>query len=70
MQLPRINPVGVIEYPDGYVLRARRLPISLRVVALAILASFVAVTTVTTVFSLGRFCLTSQASAASPFQGP
>ncbi len=63
MEIPRVNPVGVVEVPKGYVTRARRLPAGLRLAAAAILIAFVMVSTATTVASLGRYCLTSQASS-------
>ena len=65
MELPRVNPVGCTEIPAGF--RARRRPYSLaaRVVATAILAVFALVATVTTVVSLGSYCLTSDGSNIS-----
>lgn len=66
MQIPRVNPVGVVEVPEGYVLRPRRLPLPLRVMAAAVLLAFALVGTATTVATLGRYCLTSQAASAPP----
>jgi len=68
MEAPRVNPVGVVETPNGYSRTPRRLPRPLRIAAAALLLTFAVVVTATTVRSLGRYCLTSQASAASPLQ--
>lgn len=64
--VPRIDAVGVLEVPEGYRTEPRRLPRALRVVAAAVLLCFVVVGTATTVASLGRFCLTSQAGPVAP----
>ncbi|NNL65914.1 MAG: hypothetical protein HKP30_06715 [Myxococcales bacterium] len=66
MEIPRVDPVGIVEVPDGYVLRRRRLPLPLRVMAAAVLVAFATVGTVTTVATLGRYCLTSQAASIPP----
>ena len=68
VQPPRVNPVGVVETPAGYTRTPRQLPGPLRIAAAALLLAFGVVGTATTVQSLGRYCLTSQASAASPLQ--
>ena len=69
MELPRVNPIGIIESPDSYEVSSRELPIALRLVAAAILIAFTAVGTITTVVSLGAYCLTSHAGTPSPLQG-
>ena len=69
MELPRVNPIGIIESPDSYEVSPRELPIALRLVAAAILITFTAVGTITTVVSLGAYCLTSHAGTPSPLQG-
>jgi hypothetical protein len=66
MELPRVNPIGIIESPDSYEVLPRKLPIALRLVAAAILIAFTAVGTITTVVSLGAYCLTSHAGTPSP----
>lgn len=59
MKLPRVNPVGVVEHPDGYTPTARVYPRGVRLGAAVVLAAFVTVSLATTVFSLGAYCLTS-----------
>ncbi len=63
MQAPRVNPVGLVEHPQGYVSRPRGYPVGLRWVAALLLGSFLSVGVVTTVYSLARFCLTSHAGS-------
>jgi len=65
MELPRVNPVGLTEIPPGFQVRRRRYSLIARVVATAVLALFILVATVTTVVSLGSYCLTSDGSNAS-----
>jgi len=65
MELPRVNPVGLMEVPPGFQARRRRYSLMARVVATAVLALFALVATVTTVVSLGSYCLTSDGSNAS-----
>jgi hypothetical protein len=67
MEIPRVDPVGVVHEPEGWVRRSRALPRGLRVTAAAVLLVFGLVATATTVASLGRYCLTSHASAPGPF---
>ena len=57
MELPRVNPVGIVERPAPG--RPRRYPLRVRVPAVIALATFVTVSMVTTVISLGAYCLTS-----------
>lgn len=61
MQLPHIDPVGIMHTPEGY---ARTAPVSrrLRLMAALVLVAFVAVMVTTTVVSLGRYCLTTDAA--------
>jgi len=65
MELPRVNPIGLTEIPSGFQARRRRYSLMARVVATAVLAIFALVVTVTTVVSLGSYCLTSDGSNAS-----
>lgn len=58
---PRVSPTGIVEIPPGYVPSPRSYPIALRVIASAVVVSFLLVGTITTVASLGRYCLTSYA---------
>jgi hypothetical protein len=62
MELPRVNPIGLTEIPPGFQARRRRYSLTARVVATVVLAVFALVVTVTTVVSLGSYCLTSDAS--------
>lgn len=66
LELPRVDPVGIARIPAGYRGGAGPRPWPVRVVAVGLLAAFLAVGTATTVASLGRFCLTSQAGAPVP----
>lgn len=63
MQPPRVDPVGVVESPEGWVRSPRRHGAPLRVAAALLLAAFLAVGTATTVWSLGAWCLTSHAGS-------
>jgi hypothetical protein len=54
MELPRVSSVGLTELPRGFRARRRRYSRTARVVA-----------TVTTVVSLGSYCLTSDGSNTS-----
>lgn len=65
MELPRVNPVGLAEISAGFQARRRRYSRTARVLATAVLALFVLVVTVTTVVSLGAYCLTLDASNTS-----
>ncbi len=65
MELPRVNPVGLTEIPPGFQSRRRRYSLTARVVATVVLAVFALVVTVTTVVSLGSYCLTSDGSNTS-----
>ena len=59
MELPRVNPVGVVGHPNDYSASARTYPRSLRIVTALVLGTFLTVTFATTVSSLGAYCLTS-----------
>jgi hypothetical protein len=65
MELPRLNPIGLTEIPPGLQARRRRYSRTARVVATAMVAVFALVVTVTTVVSLGAYCLTSDGSNTS-----
>ncbi|MGH7381421.1 MAG: hypothetical protein ACREKR_04235 [Candidatus Methylomirabilales bacterium] len=67
MELSQVNPVGCTEIPPGFQARRRRYSLTARVVATAVLAVFMLVVTVTTVVSLGSYCLTSDGSNASGY---
>ncbi len=62
MESPRINPVGLVEHPEGYTSTPRRYPLWLRSFVLILLLVFGGVSVVTTVVSLGSYCLTTNTS--------
>jgi hypothetical protein len=62
MEPPRINPIGILETPEDYVSSPRRFSRPLRLLAGLLLALFFGATVVTTVVSLGRYCLTTDAT--------
>ncbi len=59
MDTPRINPVGIVEYPEGYESHARGFSRPLRFFAGLLLVLFFAATVVTGALSVGAYCLTS-----------
>jgi hypothetical protein len=59
METPRVNAVGIVEYPEGYVAAPRRVPPVVRVAAALLIALFGFVVVTTTVVSVGSYCLTS-----------
>ncbi len=61
IELPRVNPVGLIESPETYQASPRKLTIGLRLVAATILIAFTTAGTIATVVTLGAYCLTSHA---------
>jgi hypothetical protein len=62
MEPPRVNPIGILETPEGFVSSPRRFSRPLRLLAGLLLALFFVATVVTTVVSLGRYCLTTDAA--------
>ncbi|MCB1033718.1 MAG: hypothetical protein KDD47_07785 [Acidobacteria bacterium] len=62
MEIPRVNPVGLVEQPPGFETTPRQHPLWLRALVLLLLLVFGGVTVVTTVVSLGRYCLTTDTS--------
>lgn len=65
MNFPRVNSVGLREIPPGFQARRRRYSRTARVLATAVLSLFLLVVTITTVVSLGAYCLTSDGSNVS-----
>ncbi len=59
MKLPRVNPVGIVEVPSEYEAQPRQFSAAWRWASMTILVAFVLAMLVTTVASLGRYCLTS-----------
>jgi hypothetical protein len=62
MEPPRINPVGLVEAPDDLAAMPRRFSRAQRLLAGLFIALFLLVTVATTVVSLGRYCLTTDAA--------
>ena len=65
MNVPRVSAIGVVEYPAEFSASPRRIGGPLRVIAGVMLVVFTLVVVATTVYSLGHYCLTSQASYPS-----
>lgn len=62
MEPPRVNPVGLLETPEDLVSTPRRFSRPLRLLAGLLLVLFLLGTMVTTVISLGRYCLTTDST--------
>ena len=62
MEVPRVDPVGLTEIPEGFVRRPRRYAPGMRGLALLMLGIFGASVVGTTVYSLASWCLTTIAS--------
>lgn len=63
MQLPEVNPVGIVQVPEGYTRTPRRYGSGFRLAAGLTLGVFVLVGIVSTVWTLAVYCLTSYAGA-------
>jgi hypothetical protein len=63
MELPRVNPIGILE---GGAASPRRPSPLLRALAVVVLLVFVAVTVLTTVLSVGSYCLTTEPGDVRP----
>ena len=62
MEPPRVNPIGILETPLDLPSSPRRFSRRLRLLAGLLLALFFLGTVVTTVVSLGRYCLTTDST--------
>ena len=62
MEPPRINPIGLLEAPPDLASTPRRFSAALRLLASVLLVLFLLGTMVTTVVSLGRYCLTTDST--------
>jgi hypothetical protein len=62
MDMPRIDPVGLLEKPAETQESPRRFSLRLRLLAGLFIVLFLLVTVATTVTSLGRYCLTTDAA--------
>jgi len=66
LEIPRLSPVGLLERPAGFASAPRRHPPARRILSAALLALVVAVTVLTTVSSLGSYCLTTEPGDLRP----
>jgi hypothetical protein len=68
---PRVNPIGLLETPADLAATPRRFSRPLRLLAGLLLVLFLLGTMVTTVVSLGRYCLTTDSidTRALPSKG-
>ncbi len=66
--MPRINPVGLVEKPAEPSESPRRFSLRLRLLAGLFVLLFLLVTVATTVTSLGRYCLTTDAADTRALQ--
>jgi hypothetical protein len=62
MEPPRVNPIGLLEAPPDLASTPRRFSRPLRLLAGLLLVLFLLGTMVTTVVSLGRYCLTTDST--------
>lgn len=62
MEPPRVNPIGLLETPSDFARTPRRFSALLRLLASLLLVLFLLGTMVTTVVSLGRYCLTTDST--------
>jgi hypothetical protein len=62
MEPPRVNPIGLLETPPDLTTTPRRFSRPLRLFAGLLLVLFLLGTMVTTVVSLGRYCLTTDST--------
>jgi len=70
MEPPRVNPIGLLESPGGFTSSPRPFSRPLRLLAGAMLAIFLAATVVSSVVSLGRYCLTTDAADTRMLPAP
>ena len=69
VELPRVDPVGLLETPSSFRASARAYSRAVRALAAALILAFLVVGTATTVLTLGAYCLTSHASTPAPIPG-
>lgn len=69
MEPPRVNPIGILETGPDFVSSPRRYSLRLRLLTGLLLALFFGATVVTTVVSLGRYCLTTDAANTRDLRG-
>jgi hypothetical protein len=66
MDVPSASPIGLVEHPPGFASAPRRHPPARRFLAAALLALVALVTVLTTVASLGSYCLTTEPGDLRP----
>ena len=66
--VPKVSPVGLLESPPGFGGPPRKRPAALRLLAAVLLAIVVALTVLTTVASLGSYCLTTEPGDVRPLR--
>ncbi|MBZ0269124.1 hypothetical protein K8I85_13275 [bacterium] len=59
MNVPRVNGIGLTEWPRSFSAGRRRIPAWQRIVAAVVLVLFALAVVTTSVVSVGRYCLTS-----------
>jgi hypothetical protein len=69
MEIPRVNPVGLVEQPEELSASPRRFSRGQRLLAGLFVALFLLVTVASTVVSLGRYCLTTDAADTRALPG-
>jgi hypothetical protein len=60
MELPRVDPIGVMEWPAEPGAGPRRFSRGMRALAALLLVLFALVTVVTSAVSLGAYCITTE----------
>ena len=65
---PSVDPIGIVQYPDGFTAPPRQYSSSLRVISGLVLAVFAVVVIVSTGVSLGAYCLTSDGANTATLQ--
>ncbi len=68
MNIPRVNPVGLVELPDDYEVEPRRFSRRQRFAVGLLLFFFFAATVGTSIVSVGAYCLTSDGGDARALQ--
>jgi hypothetical protein len=59
MNVPRVNGIGLTEWPRSFSATPRRIPAWQRVAAAVFLLFFALTVVATSIVSVGRYCLTS-----------
>lgn len=68
MEIPRVNPIGILENPLGGT--PRQVSRGVRALASIVLVIFTLATVITTVVSLGAYCLTTEPGDVRQLPGP